>query len=203
MPWQLSGELIENCSCNMFCPCWYTVPELMIMDQGWCRTSLTTRIQQGNADGVDLGGRTVTLVADFPGPTLFDGKATARAYIDDGASPDQQRALDAIFTGKQGGPMAILAGLVETWLPTQTVPIVVQDDGDTIRVNVGNVGQVRSQLLRDGTGADFTLRGGGFIAAFGLDGVSMAPSAGTRWADPGMPAYETKSGARGNMKWSG
>src|SRR5688572_3869646 len=29
MPWTLSGEMIETCSCNMLCPCWYGVQELM------------------------------------------------------------------------------------------------------------------------------------------------------------------------------
>jgi hypothetical protein len=26
MVWQLSGQLIETCSCNMFCPCWFLAP---------------------------------------------------------------------------------------------------------------------------------------------------------------------------------
>ena len=32
MAWHMSGQLIESCSYNMFCPCWFTVQELMIMD---------------------------------------------------------------------------------------------------------------------------------------------------------------------------
>ncbi|HEV8634366.1 MAG TPA: DUF1326 domain-containing protein [Chloroflexota bacterium] len=203
MAWHLTGEFIETCSCNMLCPCWFGVKELMVMDQGWCRGLQTVRIREGNADGVDIGGRTVVFGVDFPGPTLFDGNGTARVYIDAGASAEQYRALEPIFTGKRGGPMEILGGLVTTWLPTQTAQIEVREDGDTVRVKVGDVGEVRSQLLRDEAGAKFALQGGGFISALRMEAAELAPSAGTRLADPGIPAFETKSGARGAIRWDG
>ena len=203
MAWELRGQIIETCSCNMFCPCWFAVPELMLMDQGWCRTVLAFRVEQGQADGVEIGGRTVAVGVDFPGPTLFDGNATARVYIDAGASDEQYRALEPIFTGQRGGPMGILGGLVSTWLPTQAAPIEVREEGDTIHVTIGDVGRVQSQLLRDQAGAQFTLQGGGFVAGFGMEAAELAPSAGTRLADPDLPAFETKSGARGAIRWAG
>ena len=43
MAWRLTGQLVETCSCNMFCPCWFTVQELMIMDQGWCASAIAFR----------------------------------------------------------------------------------------------------------------------------------------------------------------
>jgi hypothetical protein len=202
MAWDLTGQLIETCSCNMLCPCWFGVKELMVMDQGWCRGVLTFRIEQGEADGVDIGGRTVVVVDDFPGPTLYDGNASVRVYIDAGATAEQYGALEAIFTGKRGGPMEIIGGLVTTWLPTQSANIEVREDGDTVHVTVSDVGQVRSQLLRDEAGTAFTLRGGGFIAALRMDAAELAPSAGTRWSDPDRPTIETRSGARGAIRWS-
>jgi len=112
MAWQMTGQLIESCSCNMFCPCWFTVQELMIMDQGWCAGAMVFRAREGNSDGVTLDGRTVVFVIDFPGPTMFDGNATARLYIDDGANADQRRELEAICSGNKGGPMSALAPLI-------------------------------------------------------------------------------------------
>jgi hypothetical protein len=102
MAWTLTADLTETCSCNMLCPCWYGVKELMVMDRGWCAGTLLFRIRQGSADGVDLSGRTVVMANDFPGPTLYDGNATARVYLDDGANDDQHRELEAIFQGKRG-----------------------------------------------------------------------------------------------------
>src|SRR5882724_7258544 len=102
MAWTIRAEMIETCSCNMLCPCWYGVKELMIMDQGWCASAILFRIREGNADGVILSGRTLVHVVYFPVPTLFDRNVTARVYSDDGAIADQRRELEAIFQGKKG-----------------------------------------------------------------------------------------------------
>jgi hypothetical protein len=201
MPWRLTGQLIESCSCNMFCPCWFTVQELMIMDQGWCASAIAFRTRDGDSNGITLGGRTVVFAVDFPGPTLFDGNATARLYIDEGASADQRRELEAICSGQKGGPMAAIAPLVATWLPARSARIDVADKCDAITVTVGGGGKVESRLLRDPQGQGFTLRGGGFVSALGLEEVQLAPS-GSRWTDPELRRFETKSGARGEFSWS-
>ena len=104
MAWNLTADFIETCSCNMLCPCWYGVRELMVIDQGWCASVWLLRVQQGNAEGVTLGGRTLAMAFDFPGPTLYDGNGTARLYIDDGASAEQRRELEAIFQGTKERP---------------------------------------------------------------------------------------------------
>lgn len=202
MTWQLTGQLIEVCNCNMFCPCWFTVQEHMVMDQGWCGTAITVRVREGSSDGVDLGGRTAVLAADFPGPTLFDGNATARVYVDDTASAEQARELQAIVGGQKGGPLAALAPLISSWLPARTAKIEVADTGDAISVTVGSAGRVESRRLRDGQGQGFTLRGGGFITALGMEEVELAPSA-SHWTDPDLRKFETKSGARGDFTWRG
>ena len=98
-----------------------------------------------------------------------------------------------------------LAPLVATWLPTKQTSISIEEEGDTISVTVDGAGRMRSNRLRDSGGNTFTLRGGGFIAGFGLDEtqLELAPT-GADWADEEMPRrFETKSGARGRFLWSG
>jgi hypothetical protein len=203
MAWHLKGQLIESCSCNMFCPCWFGVQELMIMDQGWCAGALALRIDEGSADGVDLGGRTVVMEVYFPGPTMYDGNGTARLFIDEGATDEQRQALEPIAQGQRGGQMEPIAGLVSTFLPTETASIELRDEGDAITISVNGTGEVKSELLRDPEGTPFTLRGGGFIGGFGLREAELAP-ASSRWGDAEMPveSYEAKSGARGAFAWS-
>jgi hypothetical protein len=204
MAWTFKGHMIENCSCNMFCPCWFGVQEYMIMDQGWCAGSLTFQIEEGESDGVDLSGRTAAILVDWPGPTLFDGDGTARVYLDNEASAEQARELAAIFQGQKGGSFEMLAGLVSNWLPVEKISISVSKDGDVITANVGSVGQVSSKALRDNQGNGFTLRGGGFVDLFGMEEAELAPSAGTTLSDPDMPRkLEAKSGARGKVNMSG
>jgi len=204
MAWNLTSEFTETCSCNMLCPCWYGVQELMIMDQGWCASAWLLRVQQGSADGVDLSGRTVALALDFPGPTLYDGNGTARLYIDDAASAEHCRELEAIFQGTKGGPMEILAGLVTKWLPTQVAKIDFQEKGGTLTATVDGFGQMKSQRLTNEAGQPTTMQNTGFTTAlqFENQAAQLAPSSGTHWSDPDMPRqFETKSGAVAKFTW--
>lgn len=204
MAWSLKGQLVEACTCNMFCPCWFAVQDLMVMDKGWCAGLIAVRVQEGSSDGVSLAGRTATVALYFPGPTLFDGAATARVFVDSGASADQQRELEAIFQGARGGPMSNLAPLIASWLPTKTAKIGVSEKGDSLTISVEGVGELHSTQLRDPEGNGFSMTGGGFIGGMGMPSIDLAPTRATKWIDGEMPAtFETASGARGACTWSG
>jgi len=200
MPWNLKGHIVETCSCNVVCPCWFGVKELQIMDQGWCDSALLIRIGEGESDGVDLGGRIVVMAMDFPGPTMVDGNATVRILIDDAATPEQVRELDGIFSGAKGGSMERYATLVTNRLPTQRVAIQVQEDGDSLAVTVGDFGQIRCQPLKTEAGKPVMLQNAGPLR---INEVQIAPSS-SQWTDPAMPRrFDTKSGGVGNFAWSG
>lgn len=205
MAWSLSGELIETCSCNMLCPCWYGVKELMVMDQGWCASPLLWRISQGSCDGVSLSGLTFALATFFPGPTLYDANGTARIYIDDTTTTEQRRVVESIMQGKKGGPMEVLAALITTWLPTQTTKIEIEEKNGTVSATVGRFGKIRSQRLKNEAGQQMTMQNVGFAALFGFKDqtAELAPGEGTRWSDPDMPRqWESKSGAVGTFTWN-
>ncbi|MDA2928180.1 DUF1326 domain-containing protein, partial [Acidobacteria bacterium AH-259-G07] len=182
MAWNITAQMIESCSCNMLCPCWFAVQELMVMDQGWCAGAMLFRVQEGSSEGVNLGGRTLVVATHFPGPTLYDGNGTARVYIDEGTNADQRRELEAIFQGKKGGPWEIVGGLVTKWLPTQTTKIEIREDGDSLTATVGSFGQVKSQRLKDEAGRPMTLKNAGFASALQFENLTMelAPS-GSQW----------------------
>jgi hypothetical protein len=206
MAWSLTGRFIETCSCNMFCPCWFAVQDLMIMDQGWCATALVVPIDEGQCDGVDLSGCKVVLGSHFPGPTLFDGDATARLYLDEGTTAEQRDAVEAIFQGRRGGPMVVLAGLISTWLATQVVAISFDETGDVVTATVGSVGRMRSERLRNENGQVMTMQNVGFAVALAFEDVEaeLAPSKGTEWSDPELPVrFANKSGAVGRIRWQG
>src|SRR6266571_2615175 len=104
MAWQLSGQLIEACSCKSACPCALGPAE---PDQGWCSGALTFAIDKGQSDGVDLSGRAVVWAIDLP-KDFATGNGTVCIIIDDGADVRQRQELEAIFSGKKGGPGAVL-----------------------------------------------------------------------------------------------
>lgn len=204
MAMNLEGELIETCSCDVLCPCWFGVQELMRMDKGWCDSALLFRIQSGESNGVDLGGCNVAYVCCLPGPTLFDGDGTARLYIDHSANDAQRSELEAVFHGERGGPTEILAGLMSTWLPSEFCAIGIQDDGEQLTATVGNMGEIRSTILKNEAGDAMTVQDAGFAVAFSFTDArfSVAPS-DSQWSDDGLPrSFDTRSGARAPWTWN-
>ena len=205
MPWTLTGELIETCSCNMLCPCWYGVKELMIMDQGYCGSPLLIRIREGSSNGVDLSGCDVAVALYFPGPTLFDGDGTARLYVDERTSEDQRGELERIFQAKDGGPMEVPASLTSRWLPTQATRIEVTEQNGSVNATIGDYGRITSKRLVNDEGERMTMQNAAFILAFQFRDktAELAPSDGSEWHDPEMPtAWECRSGAVGQIAWS-
>src|SRR3990172_8260395 len=137
MGWKMTGQLLEACSCKMFCPCVLGPAE---PDQGWCSGTLAFDIQQGSSDGVDLAGCKAAVVFDLPGD-FASGNMTARLYLDSGASEDQRRALEAIFTGKKGGNWEAMSAAIVKWVPTKVASISITT-GDKPSVTVGAFGKV-------------------------------------------------------------
>ena len=206
MAWNLSGEFIETCSCNMLCPCWFGKAELMLMDRGWCATSLLFRIREGSHDGTDISGQNAVVTLHFPGPTLFDANGTGRVYVDQGASDAQRSALETILQGASGGGMEVPASLVSSWLPTQTASIAVSEGDGKVTASVSGIGEIVSQRLVNDLGNKMTMQNSAFSVAFQFEGHAgdLAPSEGTAWQDPDMPeAWQGRSGVVGQIAWSG
>lgn len=175
------------------------------MDQGYCGSTNLFRIRDGSSDDIDLSGLTLVVAVLWPGPTLFDGNGTGRLYIDEAASATQRRELEAIFHGKKGGPMEILASLTPTWLPTQITKVEVREEDGTVSAAVGPFGQIRSKLLKNEAGQPMTMQNVGFAVALQFDNqtAELTPGEGTQWSDPELPRqWVAKSGAVGRFTWN-
>lgn len=200
MAWNLHGQLHELCSCQMWCSCWLG-PEIA-PDEGWCGGAILLDIAQGVSEGVSLNGCKVVWVGDWPA-SFWAGNGTARVYIDEETTPEQRRELEAIFTGKKGGPMAAVAtSVITTWLPTQYTRIAI-NWGDNTSATIGTIGQVRSRRLVNEAGRPTTVQGAAAMSAFQLESADLAYTAGSRWADPDLPhQWEGSSGTRSAFHWS-
>jgi len=199
MAWQMSGQLIEFCSCKIMCPCWLgPTPE---PDQGWCSGAIVYDIEQGQVDGINVGGTRVVFTADWPG-NFFGGNGTARLYLDARASADQRRQLEAVFSSKKGGLLeGLLGAVVAQWLPAQTTRIEIAR-GENLSITVDEVGQATLQPPVDQTGRPTTVQGTAAQAAFQSASMQLASSKGTRWSDPGLRAWEGDSGTLHTFNWS-
>jgi hypothetical protein len=197
MAWRIAGQMHETCSCKFLCPCWFGPAE---PDQGWCSGALIFDVERGDADGLDLSGRRVVLMADWPGD-FWAGNGTARLYLDERASPEQRQALEAIFRGAQGGPMGVVSGVISTWLPSQTASIAV-DWGDTTTARVGDIGRLASKRLMNEAGQAATITGAAAMGAFQLERLEPAVPTESRWAAPEMRHWDGGSGTRAPFTWS-
>lgn len=199
MAWKMTGRLIEACSCKAPCPCVLGPAE---PDRGWCSGALTFAVERGRSDGIDLSGRTVLWLIDLP-KDFATGDGTARLFIDDGADADQRRELEAIFTGRKGGPGEVLGSLVSTWLPSESVPITI-GGGDDPTITVGDVGKVELQAIRDGAGRPTSVLNTPILGLVAIERSDLARSDGSRFAAAEMRAWE--SGGAGSVSpfaWQG
>jgi hypothetical protein len=134
MSYRLKGDLLEVCDCKVLCPCWIGEDP----DPGSCQSALAYRIEEGEIEGVVVSGLNFGVAAFIPGNILKGGWRTIR-YVDDRATPEQERALLKVFRGELGGPVADLARLVGEEVAARRVPIrftVVKGKGE-LRIGDG------------------------------------------------------------------
>lgn len=103
MSWQVSGSYFESCNCDPICPC-------RRIDgtgggrstHGVCMGILSWLIDEGEADGLDLGGEPVTLAVRYDDDE--EGSPWSWVlYLNEDASGKQREALEGIWTGRLGG----------------------------------------------------------------------------------------------------
>ncbi len=198
MSWHVSGQSLEFCSCKMFCPCWLG-PEID-PDEGWCGGAFGFEVEQGSSDGVDLGGTKLALTALWPG-NFFAGDGRARLYIDESASEEQRRELDAIFTGKKGGHLeGLWAAVIKEWLPTRVSKVAISR-ADTTSLVVDGIGQATLRPISDGAGHAATVSGAAAQAGLQIESMTLAHSKGSTWADPDLRQWHGSSGTLHRFDW--
>jgi hypothetical protein len=136
MAWKLDGTYFENCNCDWVCPC--SVTSFASPATGdRCQVILNYHVGRGEVDGVDVSGRSVSIVADSP-KRMLDGGWRVGLIIDDKASKEQADKLTAVFAGKAGGPMANIAPLIGELLGVERLSIEYADKGNRHSVRIGN-----------------------------------------------------------------
>ncbi len=200
MAWEISGKGMEMCSCKLFCPCWLG-PEGE-PDEGWCGAFFGFEVQQGTSEGIDLGGTRAALVAEWPG-NFFEGKGTARVYIDETASDDQRRELDEILGGKKEGFLSALwDAVIDEWLPAQTAKIDIGWD-EKPSVTVDGLGRATLEPVTDGAGKSTVISGAMAQTGIHIESMNLATPRDGRWNDPGLKDWQPADGELYDFNWSG
>lgn len=137
MPWQISGDYCETCSCTYLCPC---LPGNLAAKptNGDCYFGFVWHIERGRYDGVGLDGLNFAVVGYSPGP-FGEGNLSVGVIVDERADAKQHEALSAIASGQAGGPMAALGPLIGKFLGVEKKPIQYQRDGLNRSVEIPGV----------------------------------------------------------------
>jgi hypothetical protein len=135
--WNIKGELILNCNCDVFCPCVVSLGK-HAPSQGYCHGWAGIQIQQGFHGGERLDGLNVGLLLDIPG-RMTNGNWTAALYVDERASPAALAALSDILSGSAGGTTGLFKLLISTFLGVKRVPITFEREGKVRRFVIPNI----------------------------------------------------------------
>jgi hypothetical protein len=137
MAWSVRGRTIEHCNCNSICPC-FTSGLARPGDFERCVGFIAFEIERGEADGVDLSGRSVVFLQDAPG-VMVEGNWKAGLIIDDRADAAQTEKLTGIFSGQAGGPLAAFGPLIGEFLGVERAPIVFGHSDGTHTLSAGQL----------------------------------------------------------------
>jgi hypothetical protein len=131
MAYELEGNLLEVCDCEVLCPCWIGEDA----DNGTCDAVVAYNVESGRIDGTDVSGLTLCIVNHIPG-NILQGNWRVAVFVDDKASKQQEEALLNVWTGKLGGPLADLAKLVGEVVTVQRAPITfeVKEGRGTLKI---------------------------------------------------------------------
>ncbi|MEO8815624.1 MAG: DUF1326 domain-containing protein [Mycobacterium sp.] len=148
MGYDLKGRMAEVCSCKSLCPC--TIGENA--DGNNCGFTWVFHIDRGDINGVDVSDLNLALLGHHA-DNIFDVNTRVFVIVDDRADDTQEDALVDAFTGKVGGPLADLAGLVKeiVGLARAAIEFDVDKGSGTFKVEGVFEGVVAGFTAKDGS----------------------------------------------------
>lgn len=149
--------MLEACTCNAICPCWVGQDP----DGGICEGVIAWHFDKGAVDNIDVSSLTIAIAVFIPGNALA-GNWRAAVYMDDKATPDQERVLLNTYTGKKGGPVADLASLVGDVVSVERAPITFDVEKGKGAFKIGTAVDAEMEVFVGATGEPTTLHDAAF-----------------------------------------
>lgn len=124
MKWRARVEHMVACNCDWGCPCAFEARPT----PGHCEGVVAHRIVTGTYGTVSLDGLRWVSVIRWPG-AIHERGGRGILYLDARARGERRAALEAIATGKAGGPIGILMSTVNGGLEVREARIEFRMDG--------------------------------------------------------------------------
>ena len=135
--WKVSGQYYETCSCDFVCPC--ILGQMAASpSQGSCTFAMAFQIERGSYGAASLDGLGFIVLGLTP-EAMGKGNWSVGVIADERANAAQREAITAIASGAAGGPMAVVSGLVGTFLGVEAAPIHFEQSGVTWAVTASRL----------------------------------------------------------------
>lgn len=155
MAWSIAGHYVENCNCDVVCPCTWSGFNRKATHER-CDVLAGFHIERGSIDGVDVSGLHFGLVIDAP-QQMTDGNWRVGILIDDAASEEQAARLQGVASGELGGPMTAFAPFIGEALGVARVPVTWEETDGRHQVRFGDVAEAVLEDMRSIEGKEMTL----------------------------------------------
>jgi len=144
--------MLEACTCHSICPCWIGQDP----DGGTCEGVIAWHFDKGAINNIDVSNLTIAIATFIPGNAL-SGNWRAAVYMDDKATPDQEKALLDTYTGKNGGPVADMAQLIGEVVSVERAPITFAVEKGKGHFRIGGAVEAEMEPFEGATGERTTL----------------------------------------------
>lgn len=147
--WKIAGEFEEACTCASACPCWFGSKPTQMK----CGGGQAVFIEKGNYGDVKLDDLAVASIGQSPaGETMMDSFGNwefLRIYIDEQATPEQRKGLEAIIR--------TISGPVSKNIEVRYVPLTRTVKDGVHTVHLGKHGSFSGKLDEGGLGGMATI----------------------------------------------
>jgi hypothetical protein len=143
MAFSVKGDVLIACNCDWGCPCNFNARP----SRGFCQGGWIWMIENGEADGVAIGGLGIGVFAKWPG-AIHEGGGRATCYVDARADAAQLAALTRTLRGEFGGPWGIFVKTYDLAAPV-TAPFDVTLAQHGSRARIGNLVDLQLEKIRN------------------------------------------------------
>ncbi len=142
--WRMKVEHLAACNCNWGCPCSFDAPP----SYGNCEGAVAFRVAEGRYGVASMDGLKWAFAASWPG-AIHEGRGRAVVFLDEGAKGEARDGLEAIATGKAGGPIGILMSTVTAGMEVRPAKIDFHFAGKESSFRIGDEVRVEYEAMKN------------------------------------------------------
>lgn len=145
--WRIVGEEVGSCNCAWGCPCQFNA----LPTSGYCEVLAAMDIETGYFGDTKLDGVRYAQIFHWDGP-VHEGNGWRRLVVDEGTTPEQRAAIEALTSGTQGHPVfEIFSAMAPNALETVVAPIELEHDREKrqARIRIAGIAECQIEPIRN------------------------------------------------------